>query len=115
MLKFVCLLLMLLMTSGCCQLFGLCTSVNVHTSASSPDKFASSDLYDGFGSISFMGSTSIRGIRRAASQRGGHQFALFILRLRAISGLQQTRISGQWLQGAARGRRTGAAVMARAA
>jgi len=48
MLKFVCLLLMLLMTSGCCQLFGLCTSVNVHTSASSPDEFASSGLYDGF-------------------------------------------------------------------
>jgi len=35
-----------------------------------------------------MGSTSIRGIRRAASQRGGHQFALFTSRLRAISGLQ---------------------------
>jgi hypothetical protein len=49
--KFVCLLLMLLTTSGCCELFGLCTSVNVHTSASSPDKFASSDLYDDFGPL----------------------------------------------------------------
>jgi hypothetical protein len=55
MLKFVCLLLMLLMTSGCCQLFGLCTSVNVHTSASSPDKFANSDLYDDFGPLASRG------------------------------------------------------------
>ncbi len=47
--KFVCLLLMVLTMSGCCKLFGLCTSVNVHTSASSPDKFASSGLYDDFG------------------------------------------------------------------
>jgi hypothetical protein len=46
--KFVCLLLMLLMTSGCCQLFGLCTSVNVHTRASFPDKFAGTDMHDGF-------------------------------------------------------------------
>ena len=51
MCKFVCLILMLLMMSGCCELFGLCTSVNVHTSASSPDKFASSDLYDDFGPL----------------------------------------------------------------
>jgi hypothetical protein len=51
MYKFVCLILMLLMTSGCCELFGLCTSVNVHTSASAPDKFASSDLYDDFGPL----------------------------------------------------------------
>jgi hypothetical protein len=43
--KLICLLLMLLMTSGCCELFGICTSVHVHTSASSPDKFASSDLH----------------------------------------------------------------------
>jgi hypothetical protein len=46
--KFVCLPLMLLMTSGCCQLFGLCTSVNVHTRASSPDQFASKDMHDSF-------------------------------------------------------------------
>ena len=51
MCKFVCLILMLLMMSGCCELFGLCTSVNVHTSASSPDKFASSDLYEDFGPL----------------------------------------------------------------
>jgi len=51
MYKFVCLILMLLMMSGCCELFGLCTSVNVHTSASSPDKFAGSDLYNDFGPL----------------------------------------------------------------
>jgi hypothetical protein len=47
MLKSICLVLILLMTSGCCELFGLCTSVNVHTSASSPDKFASSEFRGG--------------------------------------------------------------------
>jgi hypothetical protein len=47
--KFVCLLLMVLTMSGCCELFGICTSVRVHTSASSPDKFANSGLYDNFG------------------------------------------------------------------
>jgi hypothetical protein len=46
MCKFICLLLMLITTPGCCQLFGLCTSVNVHTSASSPNKFASSHLFE---------------------------------------------------------------------
>ena len=49
MCKFICLTLILLTMSGCCELFGLCTSVNVHTSASSPDKFAASDLYYDFG------------------------------------------------------------------
>jgi hypothetical protein len=49
--KFVCLLLMVLTMSGCCELFGICTSVNVHTSASSPDKFADSGLYDDFGQL----------------------------------------------------------------
>jgi hypothetical protein len=34
----------LLMMSGCCELFGICTSVNVHTSISSPDKFASAEF-----------------------------------------------------------------------
>ena len=64
MLKFVCLLLMLLMTSGCCQLFGLCTSVNVHTSASSPDRFASSDSYGGFGPSASWGP-------QASAESGG--------------------------------------------
>jgi hypothetical protein len=50
MFKFLSIMLMLLMTSGCCEVFGICTSagVNVHTSATSPDKFASSSLHDGF-------------------------------------------------------------------
>jgi hypothetical protein len=50
--KLICLLLMLLMMSGCCEVFGLCTSVNVHTSASSPDKYASSNLHDDFNQMS---------------------------------------------------------------
>jgi hypothetical protein len=49
--RLVCLVLMLFMVSGCCEIFGICTSVNVHTTAASPDKFASSDLQDGFGSL----------------------------------------------------------------
>jgi hypothetical protein len=49
--KFVCLLLMVLTMSGCCELFGICTTVKVHTSASSPDKFADSGLYDDFGQL----------------------------------------------------------------
>jgi hypothetical protein len=47
MLKTLCLLLALLMMSGCCEVFGICTSVSVHTSASRPDKFASADLRNG--------------------------------------------------------------------
>ncbi len=43
MIKFVSVLLVLLMTSGCCELFGICTSVNVHTSAPSPNEFARTD------------------------------------------------------------------------
>jgi hypothetical protein len=50
MLKLVSIMLILLTTSGCCELFGICTSagVNVHTSAGSTDKFASSELHGGF-------------------------------------------------------------------
>lgn len=44
MVKYICVILMLFMTSGCCELFGLCTNVNVHTSTDSPDKIASSDV-----------------------------------------------------------------------
>jgi hypothetical protein len=44
MIKSVGLLLMALIMSGCCELFGICTSVNVHTSATAPDKFADSNL-----------------------------------------------------------------------
>jgi hypothetical protein len=51
MLRVVCLALMLFMASGCCELFGICTSVNVHTRAASPDKIASLELQDGFGPL----------------------------------------------------------------
>jgi hypothetical protein len=44
--KFICLLLMTLMTSGCCEVFGICTSVHVNTLAPSSDKFASSNSYN---------------------------------------------------------------------
>jgi hypothetical protein len=43
MLKFAFLLLTVFLMSGCCELFGICTSVNVHTSISSPEKFAEVD------------------------------------------------------------------------
>jgi len=41
--KLFCLFLMLITMSGCCELFGICTSVNVHTSISSPQTLASSN------------------------------------------------------------------------
>jgi hypothetical protein len=44
MVKYICVILMLFMTSGCCEIFGLCTNVNVHTFADSPDNVASSDV-----------------------------------------------------------------------
>ena len=46
MLKTLCLLLAFLMTSGCCELFGICTSVNVHTSASPSDRYANAGLHN---------------------------------------------------------------------
>jgi hypothetical protein len=60
MLKSICLVLMLLMTSGCCELFGLCTSVSVHTSASSPDKFASSEFSGGSSELPLGGLQASR-------------------------------------------------------
>jgi hypothetical protein len=58
--KFVCLLLMLLMTSGCCELFGVCTSVNVHTRASSPpDKLASTGLQGGHDPSAWGAQTTV--------------------------------------------------------
>jgi len=43
MLKLLLPLTALLAISGCCQLFGVCTSASVHTSISSPQKFAQQD------------------------------------------------------------------------
>jgi hypothetical protein len=56
MVKFVCFIfvLTLLTTSGCCELFGLCTSVSVHTSADSSEQFTGSDLRNGFKSTGLM-------------------------------------------------------------
>ena len=44
MLKVISLVFALLMTSGCCEIFGVCTSVNVHTNISAPETFASDDF-----------------------------------------------------------------------
>ena len=43
MLKLALSLAALLMTSGCCQLFGVCTSASVHTSISSGQRFVQQD------------------------------------------------------------------------
>jgi len=40
MLKFVFLLAPLLILSGCCRVFGICTSVDVHTSIDRPENVA---------------------------------------------------------------------------
>lgn len=34
----------LLTFSGCCEIFGICTSVSVHSSLSSPQKFARANI-----------------------------------------------------------------------
>jgi hypothetical protein len=62
MLKLVSLMLILLMTSGCCEFFGICTSagVNVHTSAGSTDKFASSDLHDSLALSALSAPASVK-------------------------------------------------------
>ena len=40
MLKVVVLVAPLLILSGCCEVFGICTSVDVHTSIDRPEKVA---------------------------------------------------------------------------
>ena len=72
MVKFVCFVfvLMLLTTSGCCELFGLCTSVSVHTSADSPDQFTSSDLQNGFKPTRLIGSPETAGIHESSRASG---------------------------------------------
>jgi hypothetical protein len=72
MVKFVCfiLILMLLTTSGCCELFGLCTSVSVHTSADSPNQFTGSDLQNGFKSSGLTGSSATAGIYESSYATG---------------------------------------------
>jgi hypothetical protein len=46
MLKVISVAIALLMTSGCCEVFGICTSVNVHTNISAPETFANADFND---------------------------------------------------------------------
>lgn len=36
----LCLFSLIVLFAGCCRVFGLCTSVDVHTSIDSPQKFA---------------------------------------------------------------------------
>jgi hypothetical protein len=45
MLKFVALLAPLLILSGCCQIFGICTSVDVHTSIDRPENVAQQQAF----------------------------------------------------------------------
>lgn len=49
-LKLSAALLVLFFMSGCCQIFGLCTSVSVHTSADAADKYARGDANSYIGS-----------------------------------------------------------------
>jgi hypothetical protein len=67
MVKYICLVLMLLMTSGCCQLFGLCTSVNVHTSADPADKIASIDVRHGLVASTGSGFQALSQIQSTAA------------------------------------------------
>jgi uncharacterized protein YceK len=43
MLKFLVPLAALLLMSGCCRVFGICTSASIHTSIASPEEFAQQD------------------------------------------------------------------------
>ena len=45
MLKFVVLLAPLLILSGCCQVFGICTSADVHTSIDRPEDVAQQEHF----------------------------------------------------------------------
>jgi len=45
MLKFVVLLAPLLILSGCCRVFGICTSVDVHTSIERPENVAQQEHF----------------------------------------------------------------------
>jgi len=45
MLKIVYLFAPILILSGCCRVFGICTSVDVHTSIDPTDKFAQTQQY----------------------------------------------------------------------
>ena len=56
MLRFVVLLAPLLILSGCCQVFGICTSVDVHTSIDQPENLAQQEPFPGTTSDSALGA-----------------------------------------------------------
>jgi hypothetical protein len=56
MLKFVVLLAPLLILSGCCQVFGICTSVDVHTSVDRPENVAEQEHFPATTSDSALGA-----------------------------------------------------------
>ena len=58
MLKVVVLLAPLLILSGCCQVFGICTSVDVHTSIDGPENVAQQEHFPGTISDSVLGAQS---------------------------------------------------------
>jgi hypothetical protein len=58
MLKFVALLAPHLILSGCCQVFGICTSVDVHTSIDRPENVAQQQPFPRTISNSALGGPS---------------------------------------------------------
>ena len=48
-LKLCAALITLMLMSGCCEIFGICTSVSVHTSADSANKYAREDSNSNIG------------------------------------------------------------------
>ena len=67
MLKFVVLLAPLLILSGCCQVFGICTSVEVHTSIDHPENVAQQELFPGTASDAALGAKFITSSATACS------------------------------------------------
>jgi len=59
MLRFVVLLAPLLILSGCCQVFGICASVEVHTSINHPENVAQQKPFPGTASDSGLGAKFI--------------------------------------------------------
>jgi hypothetical protein len=70
MVKFASVMLLLFMTSGCCEVFGICTSVHVNTSAESPDKFARLDMNNAFDRL---GSSPYSGLRPTSTIDNGQR------------------------------------------
>lgn len=56
MLRFVVLIAPVLVLSGCCQVFGICTSVDVHTSIDRPENVAQQEHFLETNSDSALGA-----------------------------------------------------------